>query len=240
VSPAHNNPYSHRRRQRREPYYKFNILTFVAGIFDERSHPLVRRVTYTAETATAYIVYRLVFEVAPSPELSPSQLMNMWSLNVLPLYQYLTIQRIRTYAHETLDWVQDGFETFVTQLICNMAYFNRLFSGSDNGLDCECDTVGCCTEDMVCDEIPAGTVDVDVEEYGEYGLETELVTRGNNRVLDPRLADGQKFKFVGRVVRFSDWALKLKKIFPNMNHRVPQLDKFALTSEPSTLKNPML
>lgn len=167
-----------------------------------RSGLLLPRVTYTAESATVYILYRLLFGGPPSVELSPSQLMHMWTLNVLPQYEHLTIPNLQAHAHDTMVfWIKDGVKDFLSQLICNMSYFNRLLAGSNNVLDCECDTVGCCIDGMMCDEIPPGTVDVDVDDYGEEYGQGGLVTRSNNRELEPDLPDGLDFKFYGRAVR---------------------------------------
>ncbi|KAL4775859.1 hypothetical protein BDW60DRAFT_225034 [Aspergillus nidulans var. acristatus] len=159
--------------------------------FDITENPppsLVRRASTKARDDVHEILYQLVFVASSGP--TPSQLMNMWSLNVYPLYEYLTPSNVRGLANEWWNWANDARQEYIAYIICNMDYYNKEFGDMSDGLlDCECELPNCCVGD-VCDYEEDGYVEDDSEENG-------LVTRGNSRPIVVNLSDGSTGKIFG-------------------------------------------
>ncbi|KAL6229169.1 hypothetical protein BDW75DRAFT_235411 [Aspergillus navahoensis] len=150
---------------------------------------LVRRASTKARDDVHEILYQLVFVASSGP--TPSQLMNMWSLNIYPLYKYLTPSNVRGLANEWWNWANDARQEYIIYIICNIDYYNKEFGDlSDGLLDCECELPNCCVGD-VCDYEEDGYVEDDSEENG-------LVTRGNSRPIVVNLSDGSTGKIFGR------------------------------------------
>ncbi|RDW64378.1 uncharacterized protein DSM5745_09789 [Aspergillus mulundensis] len=162
--------------------------TYNADIHGRSSSPqLARRATAVAEHAIEYL---LLYILTSPPGLTDSQRMHMWEFRVQADYRHLSAANIRDYAYRTIDTLRDGYDAFVTMIVCNLDYYNALLGNEDFVLDCECEAEGCCL---------TGTDPCVEEEEGVPDSEDEdLVGRGKKRPINPTLADGKKFPFYGR------------------------------------------
>ncbi|KAL5042120.1 hypothetical protein BDW71DRAFT_211510 [Aspergillus fruticulosus] len=164
------------------------------------SPQLSRRATSQAEHAIESLLLSLLSQ---RPGFTDSQLLHMWEFRVEARYENLLIANLRDYAYSMIDSLREGYEGFISLIVCNLEYYNALLGNEDFVLDCECISEGCCLDgEDLCVEEEEGVPDSEDE---------ELVGRGKKRPINPKLSDDQYFPFYGRTYPDRDKVKKNRK-----------------------------
>ncbi|KAL4867514.1 hypothetical protein BDV12DRAFT_198207 [Aspergillus spectabilis] len=164
---------------------------------DDGSPILVPRASIKAQETIQEMLQGLILSYQVS-----SVANQIWTAFVVHIYPHLTIENIRYYINQSLDWVKEGSSSLVLDIVCNMASWNARL-GDEGSITCEWQVLET------------------TDEEDELGEDVEEIDWLDSRSLVKR-APAEKYGLklnIGRTITVNGWAYNSRGAWRN-NHPI--------------------